>query len=69
MARARDNVHWPGYLAEAHVGLAELAIASGDTKGAAAAWKRVRDLLDPLATAGRLPAPRRPLLDRARAQR
>ncbi|HEV7555504.1 MAG TPA: serine/threonine-protein kinase, partial [Kofleriaceae bacterium] len=69
MARARDNVQWPCYLAEANVGLAELAIASGDAKGAATAWKKVRDLLDPLVAAGRLPAPRRPLLDRARAQR
>jgi hypothetical protein len=54
---------WPGYLAEAHAGLADLG------QGANAEWKKVRDLLEPLAKANRLPAPRAALLDRARAQR
>jgi serine/threonine protein kinase len=59
MRRTPQNVQWPGYNAEAHAGLAEL----GDT----AEWKTVRDVLEPLAKAGRLPAPRLPLLERARA--
>jgi len=50
--RAPHNAHWPGYVAEIHAGL-------GD-------WTRVRDTLEPLAAAGRLPATRKPLLDRAR---
>ena len=64
--RAAQNVQWPGYLAEVHVGLAELAT---DTHIATDEWKQARDLLEPLAKAGRLPAPRLPLLDRARARR
>ncbi|HWO19353.1 MAG TPA: serine/threonine-protein kinase [Kofleriaceae bacterium] len=64
-ARVPQNVHWAGFVAEAQAGLAELAAASGDARGAAAAWKAVRDRLAPLAAKGRLPAPRRPLLDRA----
>ena len=64
--RAAQNVQWPGYLAEVHTGLAELAT---DPHIATAEWKQVRDLLEPLAKAGRLPAPRLPLLDRARAGR
>jgi hypothetical protein len=66
--RAPQNAHWPGFLGEVHVGLAEVAAARGDGRGAAAAWKAVRDTLEPLATAGRLAWPRKPLLDRARAQ-
>ncbi|MEO8846257.1 MAG: protein kinase [Kofleriaceae bacterium] len=62
--RTPQNVQWPGYLAEAHAGLAELATGGGAT----AEWKKVRDLLEPLATAGRLPAPRLPLLAQARAR-
>ena len=61
MARAPQSVEWPGYLAEAHAGLADL--------GASAEWKKVRDLLEPLAKSSRLPAARAALLDRARAQR
>jgi serine/threonine protein kinase len=60
MRRTPQNVQWPGYNAEAHAGLADL--------GDAGEWKKVRDVLDPLAKAGRLPAPRIPLLERARAQ-
>jgi serine/threonine protein kinase/tetratricopeptide (TPR) repeat protein len=62
--RAPTNAHWPGYLAEIHAGLAEVA---PDPTTAAAEWKAVRELLEPLAKAGRLPAPRLHLLDRARA--
>jgi serine/threonine protein kinase/tetratricopeptide (TPR) repeat protein len=64
-ARVPDNVHWAGFVAEAQVGLAELATATGDARGAAAAWKAARDRLEPLAAKGRLPATRRPLLERA----
>jgi tetratricopeptide (TPR) repeat protein len=64
--RAGQNVQWPGHLAEVHAGLAELAT---DPHLATAEWKKARDLLEPLAKAGRLPAPRLPLLDRARAAR
>jgi len=60
MRRTPQNVQWPGYNAEAHAGLADL--------GTAGEWKKVRDVLEPLAAAGRLPAPRMPLLERARAQ-
>ncbi len=63
--RAPQNVHWAGHVAEAQAGLAELAAAAGDARGAAAAWKAVRDRLAPLAAAGRLPAPRRAILERA----
>ncbi len=62
--RAPQNVQWPGYLAEAHAGTAEL-----DPKLAADEWRSAHDLLAPLAKAGRLPAPRRPLLDRAASGR
>jgi hypothetical protein len=41
----------------------------GDAKAAREAWKKVRDALEPLAKDHRLPAPRLPLLDRARASR
>jgi tetratricopeptide (TPR) repeat protein len=67
--RAPHNVHWPGFLAEIHAGLAELASARGDHRAAAAAWKAAREALEPLATAGRLTAHRKALLDRARAGR
>jgi len=66
---AAYNIHWPGLLAEIHTGLAELAAQRGDAPAAAAAWQAVRDLLEPLARAGRLAAQRKPLLDRARAGR
>ncbi|MBS1120397.1 MAG: serine/threonine protein kinase [Deltaproteobacteria bacterium] len=64
--RAPQNAHWPGYLAEVHAGLAELA---ADRKAVAAEWKAVRDLLEPLDKAGRLSAVRKILLERARAAR
>jgi tetratricopeptide (TPR) repeat protein len=67
--RAPHNVHWAGYLAEIHAGLAELAAARGDAAGQAAAWASVRGLLEPLVKPGRLSAQRKPLLDRARAGR
>jgi tetratricopeptide (TPR) repeat protein len=66
---AQHNVHWPGFLAEIHAGLAELASARGDHRAATAAWKAVRDALEPLAGAGRLTAQRKALLDRARTGR
>ncbi|MCX5744395.1 MAG: hypothetical protein NT062_18045, partial [Proteobacteria bacterium] len=61
------NVRWIGYLAEIDAGLADLATARGDVKGARAAWTLVRDLLEPLAKDGRLSWTRKPLLERARA--
>jgi tetratricopeptide (TPR) repeat protein len=64
--RAVSSARWPGLLAEVHVALAESA---PDAKTAAAEWKAARDLLEPLAKAGRLPAGHLPLLARARAQR
>ncbi len=67
--RAPSNVHWAGFLAEIHAGLAELAAARGDAATATAAWASVRELLEPLARAGRLAAPRKPLLERARGRR
>jgi tetratricopeptide (TPR) repeat protein len=67
--RAPHNVHWPGYLAQIHAGLAELAIARGDRGAAAAEWRAVRDLLEPLAAGSRLAVQRKALLDRARAAR
>jgi serine/threonine protein kinase len=68
-AQAPHNVRWAGALAEVDAGLAELAAGRGDAAGATAAWRRVRDALEPLATAGRLSAQRRELLARARAAR
>jgi len=53
-ARAPQNAHWAGYLAEIYAGL-------GD-------WKRAREILDVLDKDGRLPWPRRSLLDRARSR-
>jgi tetratricopeptide (TPR) repeat protein len=64
--RAPQNARWPGALAEIHEGLAESA---HDAATAAAEWKAARELLEPLANAGRLPASRLPLLARARAHR
>ncbi len=64
--RAPTNAHWPGYVAEVHIGLAEVA---GDPKLAAAEFKIARDVLEPLAKTDRLPATRKNLLDRARAGR
>ncbi len=64
--RAPQNAHWPGYLAEIRVGLAELAT---DGKTAASEWKAVRELLEPLEKSARLPAARKDLLNRARATR
>ncbi len=57
-----QNAHWPGYLAEIHIGLAESV-----PKDARAHWKQARELLETLDKGGRLPMPRRALLDRARA--
>ncbi|MDX2094158.1 MAG: serine/threonine-protein kinase [Kofleriaceae bacterium] len=65
-AHAPQNAHWPGYVAEIRVGLAEIA---PDAKTAAAEWKAARDALEPLAAANRLPAPWKKLLERARAAR
>jgi tetratricopeptide (TPR) repeat protein len=59
------NSHWPAFLAEIHGGLAEVA---SDPKTAAAEWQRVRELLEPLAAAGRLSATRKELLQRARSR-
>jgi serine/threonine protein kinase/tetratricopeptide (TPR) repeat protein len=67
--RAHHNVHWVGFLAEIHAGLAELATSRGDRRGAAAAWRAAREALEPLASAGRLTMQRKLLLDRARAGR
>jgi serine/threonine protein kinase/tetratricopeptide (TPR) repeat protein len=67
-SRAPQNAHWPGYVAEIHAGLAEAAAATGDTSTARAEYKEVVELLEPLDKAGRLPAPRKPLLIRARGR-
>ncbi|HEU4732244.1 MAG TPA: protein kinase [Kofleriaceae bacterium] len=67
--RAPHNVHWPGLIAEVQAGFAELYASRRDSRAAAAAWKAVRDQLEPLATDGRLTAQRRLLLERARAGR
>jgi serine/threonine protein kinase/tetratricopeptide (TPR) repeat protein len=67
-SRSPQNAHWPGYVAEIRLGLAEAAAAIGDAKTASAAYKRVVEILDPLDKAGRLPAPRKPLLLRARGR-
>jgi serine/threonine protein kinase len=61
-ARAPGSAQWPGFLAEIHAGL---AAAAKDARAAAAEWKLVRELLEPLAKDGRLAAPRKPLLERA----
>jgi tetratricopeptide (TPR) repeat protein len=64
--RAPQNPQWQGFLAEIHAGYAELARNPADR---AASWKAVLDLLEPLQQAGRLPAVRNNLLQRARATR
>ena len=64
--RAPQNPQWQGFLAEIQAGFAELASTPADR---AARWKAVRDLLEPLHQAGRLPAVRKNLLERARANR
>jgi serine/threonine protein kinase/tetratricopeptide (TPR) repeat protein len=66
ITRSPQNIHWPGYLAETHAALALLAT---DATTRTAAWQAVRNALEPLAAAGRLPATRKGLLDRARASR
>ena len=58
--RSPQNAHWPGFLAEAHAGLAETHPAE---------WKKVREILEPMAKAGRLSWVRKPLLDQALAHR
>ncbi len=65
-AESAHNVGWPGYVAEIHAGLAEIAAAAGDRKTAAAERARVTEILTPLEAAGRLPATRRALLRAAR---
>ena len=63
--RAPLNVQWGVLTAESH-----LALADCESGAAAAADRKIAfDLLQPLAKAGRLPAQRLPLLDRARAGR
>jgi serine/threonine protein kinase/tetratricopeptide (TPR) repeat protein len=66
ITRSPQNIHWPGYLAETHAALAQLAT---DAKTRSASWQAVRNALEPLAAASRLPATRKALLDRARASR
>jgi hypothetical protein len=68
-ARSPQNAHWPGYVAEIHVGLAEVAAATGDARTAATEWKLALEILEPLAKVSRLPAPRKALLDRARTRK
>jgi serine/threonine protein kinase len=64
--RAPQNPQWQGFLAEIQSGYAELATTPADR---AAAWRAVRELLEPLEKAGHLPAVRKNLLERARAAR
>jgi serine/threonine protein kinase len=66
---APANVHLAARLAEVEAALADVATARGDARAASAAWATVRDVLEPLAREGRLPAPRQSLLDRARVRR
>jgi len=66
---APANVHLAARLAEVEAALADVATARGDARAASAAWATVRDVLEPLAREGRLPAPRQALLDRARLKR
>jgi hypothetical protein len=65
-ARAPQNAHWPGHLAEIHIGLAE---AAPSAKVAKEEWKIARLILETLDKEGRLPMPRRRLLERARAHK
>ena len=46
--RAPQNAHWPGFLGEIHVDLAEVAIAAHDDVAAAAEWKAARGVMEPL---------------------
>jgi len=66
-AAAPDNIHWAGFVADVHAGLADLATSRGDRLAAALEWKEVRDVLEPLAKAGRLSVQRTTLLARARS--
>jgi serine/threonine protein kinase/tetratricopeptide (TPR) repeat protein len=68
-AHAPQNVQIAGLYAEIEIGVAELAAAKGDTKAANTAWDNAKEVLEPLAKDGRLPAARSSLLDRARARR
>jgi tetratricopeptide (TPR) repeat protein len=61
-ARATQSAQLPGYVAEIHAAMAELATTPA---AARAEWDKARAALAPLAAATRLPAARRPLLDRA----
>jgi tetratricopeptide (TPR) repeat protein len=65
IAKRTANVRWPGYQAEGLAGLADMATARGDAKTATANWKRVRELLEPLAASKHLSAARKALLDKA----
>jgi tetratricopeptide (TPR) repeat protein len=65
-AAKSSSAQWPGFLAEIHAGLAEIATAPAE---AAASWRAVRDALEPLAKEGRLAWGRKALLERARAGR
>nr|HEX4312462.1 protein kinase [Kofleriaceae bacterium] len=62
---ASQNAHLPGYVADIEAQRAELAATPADAR---AAWQAARDALAPLAASGRLPAWRKPLLDRAAAR-
>ncbi|MDB4953904.1 MAG: serine/threonine protein kinase [Myxococcales bacterium] len=64
--RAPQSVQWSCLLAEVHLALAEIAI---DPLERTAESAKARDILETLANASRLPAPRLPLLERARARR
>jgi hypothetical protein len=64
-ARAPQNAHWPGYLAEIHIGLAGV---EANAKLAREHWKIARDILEALDKEGRLPMPRKKLLDVARGR-
>ncbi|MBX3158626.1 MAG: serine/threonine protein kinase [Deltaproteobacteria bacterium] len=61
-----SSAQWPGFLAEIHIGLAEIA---PDPGAAAASWRAAREALEPLAKANRLSWTRKSLLERARAGR
>jgi tetratricopeptide (TPR) repeat protein len=67
--RAPHSVQLAALLGEVEVGLAAYSAAHGDAKTAAVAWEAASDVLEPLAKAGRLPAPNLPVLARARARR
>jgi tetratricopeptide (TPR) repeat protein len=67
--RAPHSVPIAALLGEVEVELAAYSTAHGDAKAAAAAWQAASDVLEPLAKSGRLPAPKQPVLARARARR